>query len=258
MMAEKPGGVHFDVVTIFPDVLDQLGNIGVVGKARQTGLIKLKVHDLRDFCDDTHRTVDDAPYGGGPGMVFKAEPFLRALDHISESQGVPDSVVLLSPQGKTLTHNVAERFTGFRHIVLFCGRYEGVDERVSDVVTEEVSIGDYVLSGGELPAAVVLDAVARQIPGVVGDRESVTADSFVRPMLDFPHYTRPSVVNGLSVPDVLLSGNHEDVRLWRKRQAVKRTLLRRPDLLVDAELDPEEEQILGELAPEKFGSGAKK
>jgi tRNA (guanine37-N1)-methyltransferase len=257
MMVQNSDGVHFDVVTIFPDVFDRLANIGVVGRALQTGLIKLEVHDLRDFCDGAHRIVDDAPYGGGPGMVLKAEPFFRALDYISESQGDPDSVVLLSPQGKTLTHGLAERLSGFRHVVFFCGRYEGVDERVSGVVTEEVSIGDYVLSGGELPAAVVLDAVARQIPGVVGDRESVTADSFVRPILDFPHYTRPAVVDGHSVPDVLLSGNHEDVRLWRKREALKRTLQRRPDLLVDAELDPEEKQILCELAPEKFGSGAK-
>ena len=250
--------MHFDIVTIFPDVFDRLANVGVVGRGLKSGLISLKVHDLRDFCDDTHRTVDDAPYGGGPGMVLKAQPFLRALDHIHESQGVPDSVVLLSPQGKKLTHGTVERLSRFRHIALFCGRYEGVDERVSGFVTEEVSIGDYVLTGGELPAAVVLDAVARQVPGVVGDRESVTVDSFVRPILDFPHYTRPAVVNGLQVPDVLLSGNHEEVRLWRKREAVKRTLLRRPDLLVDAELDTEEKQILCELAPEKFGSGAKK
>ena len=240
--------MKFDVVTVFPELVEQVTKVGVVGRARETGLLDLAVHDLRDFTANRHRTVDDAPYGGGPGMVLKVEPFIRAVEHVRDRRGGPRAVILLSPQGETFTHEAAVRLTRLEHVVLLCGRYQGVDERVREqVATEEISIGDYVLSGGELAAAVVIDAVSRQVPGVVGNAESVATDSFVRRMLDCPTYTRPASLNGQEVPEVLVSGDHAEIRRWRKREAVKRTFRRRPDLLRRARLDDEERECLREL-----------
>ena len=240
--------MKFDVVTVFPALVEQITSAGVVGRAREAGLLDVAVHDLRDFTTDRHRTVDDAPYGGGPGMVLKVEPFMRAVEQVRASRGQPGAVVLLSPQGETFTHEGAVRLSRLDHLVLLCGRYQGVDERVREqVATDEISIGDYVLSGGELAAAVVLDAVARQVPGVVGNSESVATDSFVRQMLDHPTYTRPARLNGHAVPEVLVSGDHGEIRRWRKREAVKRTLRHRPDLLRRARLDDEERECLREL-----------
>jgi len=254
--------VKFDIVTIFPAMFERPLAEGVIGRAVERGTVDLKVRDLRDFTTDRHRVVDDVPYGGGPGMVLKAEPIFRALDAIEAERGCPAAVILTSPQGIRFTQAEAQRLSRLPHIVLLCGRYEGVDERVRERVTEELSIGDYILSGGELPALVIVDAVARYVPGVVGDERSVAEDSFTRGLLDFPQYTRPAVVElrkagsadpaavditRLAVPDVLLSGNHAEIRRWRKRQAISRTLARRPDLLADAVLDDEERQILREL-----------
>lgn len=240
--------MKFDVVTVLPDLVEQVTSVGVVGRAREAGLLDLAVHDLRDFTADRHRTVDDAPYGGGPGMVLKVEPFLRAVAQVKQRRGRPDAVILLSPQGETFHHEAAVRLSRLDHVVLLCGRYQGVDERVREqVATEEVSIGDYVLSGGELAAAVVIDAVSRQVPGVVGNAESVATDSFVRRILDWPAYTRPARLNGQAVPEILVSGDHAGIRRWRKREAVRRTLQRRPDLLRNARLDDEEREYLREL-----------
>ena len=242
--------MKFDIVTVFPELVQQMTRAGVVGRGREAGLLDVAVHDLRDFTTDRHRTVDDAPYGGGPGMVLKVEPFLRAVEHVRERRGRPGAVILLSPQGETFTHEAAIRLTRLDHVVLLCGRYQGVDERVCEqVATEEISIGDYVLSGGELAAAVVIDAVSRQVPGVVGNAESVATDSFVRRMLDCPTYTRPARLNGHGVPEVLVSGDHGEIQRWRKREAVKRTFRRRPDLLQRALLDEEEREYLRELQP---------
>ncbi len=227
---------------------------GVVGRAIERGTLDVAIHDLRDFTTDRHRVVDDVPYGGGPGMVLKPEPIFRALDAIAEQRGVPletMSTVLMSPQGTAFTQAEAVRLSRAAHVVLLCGRYEGVDERVRAKVAEELSIGDYVLSGGELPALVVIDAVARHVPGVVGDDQSVADDSFSRGLLDFPHYTRPAEVGTLRVPDVLLSGNHAEIRRWRKRESLSRTLERRPELLAGAALDEEEQEILRELVAER-------
>jgi tRNA (guanine37-N1)-methyltransferase len=251
----------FDIVTIFPAMFEQALATGVIGRAIERQALDVKVHDLRDFTTDRHRVVDDQPFGGGPGMVLKADPMFRALDAIEADRGLPLTVVLTSPQGAKLTQKTAERLSGLKHLVILCGRYEGVDERVRERVNEELSIGDYVLTGGELPALVVLDAVARLMPGVVGDEQSVAEDSFSRGLLDFPQYTRPATLTrsgpmgleDLHVPDVLLSGNHADIRRWRKREAVKRTLARRPDLLEAATLDDEEEQILHELRESQDG-----
>src|SRR5499426_1339790 len=237
----------FDIVTIFPAMIEQPLAAGILGRAIERGTLDVKVRDLRDFTTDRHRVVDDVPYGGGPGMVLKPEPIFRALDAIDVDRGRPGAIILLSPQGARLTQAEARRLSRLSHIVLLCGRYEGVDERVRERVTEELSIGDYVLSGGELPALVIVDAVSRLVPGVVGDEQSVEEDSFSRGLLDYPHYTRPAEFGGVKVPDVLLSGHHAEVRRWRKRVALRRTLERRPDLLATATLDDEERELLDEL-----------
>ena len=224
---------------------------GVLGRAVEREVIRVGLHDLRDYSTDRRRTVDDVPYGGGPGMVLKPEPFIKAVAAIRRRHGDPDAVVLLSPQGRLFRHQEAARLSRLRHVVLLCGRYEGIDERVSEqVATDELSIGDYVLSGGELPAAVVTDAVARLVPGVVGDARSVDEDSFVSGILDHPHYTRPAEIDAHAVPEVLLSGHHAEIRRWRKREAVRRTLQRRPDLLERAALDDEERAIVQEFKNE--------
>jgi tRNA (guanine37-N1)-methyltransferase len=237
--------VRIDIVTIFPAMVRASLQDGVLGRAVEKGLIDLQVHDLRDFTTDRHKVVDDTPFGGGPGMVLKPEPMFKAVEHLRESRGAPDAVLLPSPQGRRFTQAVAEEYSRQAHLVLLCGRYEGVDERVSTtLVTEEVSIGDYVLSGGELPALAIVDAVARLVPGVVGDAESVVRDSFTRGLLDHPHYTRPASFRGLDVPAVLLSGHHGEIDRWRRQQALRRTYERRPDLLADEALTDEERQWL--------------
>jgi tRNA (guanine37-N1)-methyltransferase len=244
--------MKFDIVTIFPAMIEAGIGEGVVSRGVERGLVDVAVHDLRRWTTDRHRTVDDVPYGGGPGMVMKAEPLMRAVEDIRATRGTPDSVVLLSPQGRTFTQAEAERLARLRHVVLLCGRYEGMDERVREMVaTEELSIGDYVLSGGELAALVVVDAVSRLVPGVVGDEQSVAQDSFSRGLLDYPHYTRPAEIAGHRVPDVLLSGHHSDVRRWRRKAALARTLDRRPDLIASATLDDEERALLDEIRRER-------
>ena len=244
--------MKFDIVTIFPSMIEAGLGEGVVSRGVERGLLNVAIHDLRRWTTDRHRTVDDMPYGGGPGMVMKAEPLMRAVGEIRETRGTPDSVVLLSPQGRTFSQAEAERLARLEHIVLLCGRYEGMDERVRDMVaTEEISIGDYVLSGGELAALVVVDAVSRLVPGVVGDEQSVAQDSFSRGLLDYPHYTRPVEIAGHRVPDVLLSGHHADVRRWRRKAALVRTLERRPELIATAMLDEEERALLDEIRRER-------
>jgi len=248
--------MQVDIVTIFPAMFAEPLKTGVVGRGIERGVLTVKVRDLRDFTTDRHRVVDDVPYGGGPGMVLKPEPIFRALDAIAGGGAAP-WVLLTSPQGERLTQAVAERLSRAPHLVILCGRYEGVDDRVRTRVDEEASIGDFVLSGGELAALVIVDVVARLLPGVVGDEQSVAEDSFNRGLLDFPHFTRPAQLTWdgigpaeLAVPEVLLSGNHAEIRRWRKRQALARTLERRPDLLSTAAieaLDDEEREILAEL-----------
>ena len=221
---------------------------GVVARAVDRGLVEIGLHDLRDFTADRHRIVDDVPFGGGPGMVLKPEPMFEAVDAIRRTHGEPGAIVLTSPQGAPFTQAEAERLRGLGHVAILCGRYEGVDERVREhLATEELSIGDYVLSGGELAALVVIDAVARLVPGVVGDADSVSSDSFVRGLLDYPHYTRPAAYRGHAVPDVLLSGHHGRIAAWRRREALRRTLERRPDLLREAGLDAAERALIEEL-----------
>lgn len=246
--------MKFDIVTIFPRMFDAPLAEGVVARGVAAGVIDLRVHDLRDFTTDRHRVVDDVPYGGGPGMVMKPEPFFRAVEHIRATRGQPGAILLTSPQGRQLTHAGAVRLAGLSHVAILCGRYEGIDDRVRQhVATEEISIGDYVLSGGELAAAVVVDVVSRLVPGVVGDERSVEADSFARGLLDYPHYTRPAEFQGWRVPEVLLSGHHAEIARWRAREAVRRTLAVRPELLTGAALDPLERAACDQARREAEG-----
>jgi tRNA (guanine37-N1)-methyltransferase len=244
--------LQFDIVTIFPRMIEAALAEGIVARALQRDLLRVKVRDLRDFTDDRHRTVDDVPYGGGPGMVMKPEPIFRAVEAIAGDGGAPQAIVLVSPHGRQFTQAEAARLSALERVTILCGRYEGIDDRVREgLATEELSIGDFVVSGGELPALIIIDAVARLIPGVVGDEDSVAGDSFSRGLLDFPHFTRPAEYRDLKVPDVLVSGHHGEIRKWRKRQALELTLDRRPELLADAELDVEEQEILRELMEKK-------
>ncbi len=241
--------MRIDIVTIFPKMVRGPLEEGIVARAIAKGRIDVVVHDLRDFTTDRHRVVDDVPFGGGPGMVLKPEPLFCAVDAIRERAGEPDAIVLTSPDGKRFDHADAQRLSRLGHVVMLCGRYEGVDERVRlGLATEELSIGDYVVSGGELPALVITDAIARFVPGVVGDECSVAHDTFARGLLDFAQYTRPAEFRGAAVPPVLLSGHHAEIERWRRREALKRTIARRPDLIGDpASLDPADRALLMEL-----------
>jgi tRNA (guanine37-N1)-methyltransferase len=243
--------MRFDIITIFPEMVEAGLAPGVIGRARQSGVLDIAVHNLRDFTTDRHRVVDDVPFGGGPGMVLKPEPLFAAMEQIAVRRGPADAVLMMSPAGRVFTQADARRLARLPHVVVLCGRYEGVDERVhQQLATEEVSIGDYVLSGGELPALVVVDAIGRLVPGVVGDEQSVEGDSFTRGLLDHPHYTRPAEFRGLRVPEVLVSGHHGEIRKWRRREALRRTAERRPDLLKDALLEPDEREWLRATAQE--------
>lgn len=245
-----------DVVTIFPTMIDAVLSEGVVGRARTGGLVDVKARDLRDYTSDRHRVVDDVPFGGGPGMVLKPEPLFRAVEEIAAERGQPDAVVLMTPQGRALSHAEVVRFSRMSRLVVLCGRYEGVDERVTEsLVTDEISIGDFVVTGGEIPALLLIDAVVRLMPGVVGDEGSVEGDSFVRGLLDHPHYTRPAVFRGMAVPAVLSSGHHGAIEEWRAGQRVARTLARRPELLErldEAALSVEEREALARLRKNDF------
>ncbi len=243
--------MRFDIVTIFPRMVEASLTEGVVGRAIGRGVLDVVVHDLRGFTTDRHRSVDDVPYGGGPGMVMKPEPLVRAVEHVRAVAGPLDAVILLSPQGERFTQAEAGRLSRLSRVALLCGRYEGVDARVRALVdATELSVGDFVVSGGELPALMVVDAVGRLVPGVVGDEQSVEEESFARGLLDFPQYTRPATWGGLTVPDVLLSGHHADVARWRRTEALRMTLRVRPDLLVDAELNDDDRAILEALQKE--------
>ena len=245
--------LRVDVVTIFPRMVEAPVADGIVQRARDKGLLDLRVHDLRDFTDDKHRSVDDAPFGGGPGMVMKAEPFQRAVaDVLPEGAGAARAVVLLSPRGRPFDQATAQRYAGLQRLVLLCGRYEGIDERVAETVaTEEVSLGDFVLTGGEVAALAVIEATMRLLPGALGDEGSAEADSFADGLLDYPHYTRPAQAGGRSVPEVLLSGDHGRIRRWRRKESLRATRARRPELLDRAVLTVEDRALLSEIENEE-------
>lgn len=240
--------MRFDVVTLFPGMVRSATAEGVTGRAIDQGLVDLRLWDPRQFALDKRRTVDDRPYGGGPGMVMKFEPVCKAIQAARRDSELPARTIYLSPQGRLLDQAAVIRFSQMPRLILVAGRYEGIDERIIDAeIDEEWSIGDYVLSGGELAALVLFDAVVRLIPGVLGHAESASQDSHMAGLLDCPHYTRPESVEGFDVPGVLQSGNHEAIRRWRLQQSLKRTRLRRPDLLEKISLDREQEMLLDEL-----------
>ena len=235
--------MRIDIVTLFPNMFAGAFAESIIKRAIKQDLVAILIHDLRDYGLGKHRMVDDRPYGGGSGMVLMPEPLCEAVEAIKGQDRIP--VILLSPQGRLFGQKIARELATYEQMILICGHYEGVDERVREqLVTDELSIGDYVLSGGELAAMVVVDAVVRLLPGVLGSEESLTEDSHARGLLEYPHYTRPQVYRGWPVPQVLLSGNHRDIAKWRREQSLLRTLARRPDLLEKADLSPEERQFI--------------
>jgi len=239
--------MRIHVITIFPELFPAFLDAGIVGRAIRSGLAAVDIHDLRVFTHDRHRTVDDAPFGGGPGMVMRPEPLSEAIDSLSLGLGAP--VVLLTPQGKQLTQREAERLSAQPEVAMICGRYEGVDERIrTNVATEEISIGDYVLTGGELPAQVMIDAMIRLLPGALGHGDvALVDDSHTSGLLQYPQYTRPADYQGQGVPDVLVSGDHAAIAAWRRQEALRRTFERRPDLLEKAPLTTWDELLLRQL-----------
>ena len=217
-----------DIVTAFPDMFSSLLSESILKKAQENGFLEAKVHDLRGYTTDKHRQIDDTPYGGGPGMLLKVEPLYRAIE---ELKGPDSYIVLLTPQGKILKQELTQTLSKKNHLIMVCGHYEGVDERIRSFVDEEISLGDYILTGGELPAMVLLDAVTRKLDGVLGSSESLAEESFEKGMLEYPQYTKPAEFEGLKVPEVLLSGHHQKIEEWRKEKSLHRTKERRPDLL---------------------------
>jgi len=245
--------MQFEVFTLLPEVFPPYLESSILQRARQRGLIEVRVHNIRDYTHDKHHVTDDTPYGGGGGMVMKPEPVFKAIESVlglSESQTQPIAVpvILLTPQGRVFTQRVAEELSSYERIALLCGRYEGVDERIREhLVTDEISIGDYVLTGGELPALMIIDAVSRLLPGVLGDPTGAQDDSHSMGLLEYPHYTRPPEFRGWKVPDILLSGDHAKIDKWRREQALSRTFNKRPDMLEKAELNKEDKKIVERL-----------
>ncbi len=239
--------IRFDILSVFPEMFESPLNHSILKRAQEKGMAEIHLHNIRDYAEDKHRMTDDAPYGGGGGMVMKVEPIDRALASIVPSRENA-LVVLLTPQGETFNQKIAEEMSRYFRIVLVCGHYEGVDERVRDhLVDREISIGDFVLTGGELSAMVIVDAVTRLIPGVLGNYDSASYDSFSTGLLEYPHYTRPGSYRDWQVPDVLLSGNHREIESWRRKESLKRTYLRRPDLLEKIKLCDEDGKTLEDI-----------
>lgn len=250
--------MRMDVLTLFPEMFEGVFTSSILGKAQEKGIVSLSAVNFRNYAGNKHGTVDDTPYGGGGGMVLKPDPIFRAVEDLlgrteseqehTASAGRPPRVILMCPQGETFTQRKAEELAGEEHLIFICGHYEGYDERIREhLVTDELSIGDYVLTGGELPAMVIIDSITRLLPGVLGNELSAVTDSFSTGLLEYPHYTRPVEFRGWKVPDILLSGHHANIEDWRRREALRRTLDRRPDLLERLELSPKERKWLREL-----------
>ncbi|MFD2612976.1 tRNA (guanosine(37)-N1)-methyltransferase TrmD [Paenibacillus gansuensis] len=237
--------MRIDVLTLFPEMFEGVFGSSILGKAREKGLVSLNTVNFREYSNNKHNTVDDYPYGGGGGMVLKPEPIFSAVEDLPPSEGKPPRIVLMCPQGETYTQRKAEELSQEDHLIFLCGHYEGYDERIREhLVTDEISIGDYVLTGGEMAAMVIVDSIVRLLPGVLGNEQSAVTDSFSTGLLEYPHYTRPAEFRGWQVPDVLLSGHHANVAEWRRQQSLLRTLRRRPDLLERMELTEKERKWL--------------
>src|SRR5215216_5148648 len=244
--------MQFEVFTLLPEIFPPYLEYSILQRAQQKGLIDVRVHNIRDYTHDRHHTTDDTPYGGGGGMVMKPEPVFEAVESVLgsriSSQPISVPIILLTPQGRVFTQSVAEELARYERVALLCGRYEGVDERIREhLVTDEISIGDYVLTGGELPALIIIDAISRLLPGVLGDPTGAEDDSHSMGLLEYPHYTRPPEFRGWKVPDVLLSGDHGKIEKWRREQALARTFARRPDILEKADLSKEDQKIIEHL-----------
>ena len=254
--------MKFEVFTLLPEVFPPYLDTSILNRARQRGLIDVRVHNIRDYTHDKHHTTDDTPYGGGGGMVMKPEPVFEAVESVLgpgtvQAQPVIVPVILMTPQGRVFTQRVAEELTRYERIALLCGRYEGVDERIREhLVTDEISVGDYVLTGGELPALTVIDAVSRLIPGVLGDPTGAEDDSHSMGLLEYPHYTKPPDFRGWKVPDVLANGNHAKIEQWRREQALIRTFKKRPDILAKAELSEKDKNYVQHLMSNVEGRDA--
>ncbi|MCL7454311.1 MAG: tRNA (guanosine(37)-N1)-methyltransferase TrmD [Anaerolineae bacterium] len=247
--------MHFDILTLFPGMFEGPFEESIIKRAREAGLVTIALHNIRDYATGRHRVTDDTPYGGGGGMIMKPEPIFAAVEGVLGEHTGSVPVILLTPQGKLFSQQVARQLARQPRLVLICGRYEGVDERVHHhLATDEISIGDYVLSGGELPAMVIVDAVTRLIPGVLGDPGATFEDSHAEGLLEYPQYTRPPDYRGYRVPEELLSGHHAEITRWRRQQALRRTWLRRPELLEHARLSKEDQAYLDELASEEEGA----
>lgn len=240
---------RFDIITLFPGIVETFFSETILKKAQEKELIEIVVHDLRKHTADKHKTADDYPYGGGAGMILKPEPIVKAIESVRQNTET-GRVILTTPQGRRLDQGDVERFSGFKQLIIVCGRYEGVDERVLNFVDEEVSLGDFILSGGEIAACAICDAVARLVPGVVGDQASVSEDTFSNFLLKYPQYTRPADFRGLTVPEILLSGDHEKIKQWRRRLCLEKTLERRPDLLEKARLTDEDAEHIEQIKKE--------
>jgi tRNA (guanine37-N1)-methyltransferase len=243
---KERASVRIDVLTIFPGMFAGFLGESIIKRAQEQGLVEIFLHDIRQYAVDKHSTVDDYPFGGGPGMVMKPEPVFRAVEAVQE-QGPPGQVILLTPQGQPHHHQLATSLSEEKRLLFICGRYKGLDDRIHTLADQEISIGDYVLTGGELPAMVVIDSVVRLMPGVLGDEESAQGDSFFQGILDAPQFTRPRIFRGLIVPEILISGNHEQIRIWQKREALRRTLERRPDLLQSISLTDEDRRLMEQI-----------
>jgi tRNA (guanine37-N1)-methyltransferase len=245
--------MRFDIITLFPEMFGSFFSGGVIKKAVEKGLIEIMAHDLREYSASRHKQVDDRPYGGSQGMVLKPEPIFEAVEDIRDKEDTP--VYLLSPQGKRFDFRWAEELAKTPQLILICGRYEGVDERViQNLVTDEISIGDYILSGGEPAAAVVIDAVSRFVPGVVGKAESVRRDTFFKGLFDYPQYTRPRIFREKKVPEVLFSGDHEEIKKWRSKKSLEKTWRLRPDLIDEQGLSPEQKKMLREIKKKGYSN----
>lgn len=245
--------MRVDILTTFPEAVEAGTDFSIIKRARETGVLDLRVHNLRDFTHDRHRSTDDEPFGPGAGMVMKPEPVFEAVEFIRQGEEPGQSkVLLMTPQGQLFSQETARELAAEEHLIVICGHYEGVDERIREhLVDREISIGDYVLTGGELPALVVMDAVTRLLPGALGSEESAEEESFSEGLLEYPHYTRPAQFRGWKVPEVLLSGHHAEIARWRRKQSMKRTALRRPDLLEEANLTDEDRKMLYRLLSEQ-------
>lgn len=240
--------MRIDIITLFPSMFRGPFDESIIERARKKGILEINLHNLRESTDDTHRTVDDLPYGGGAGMVMKPEPLFRAVEKVKEERTSSWKVILLSPQGQPFAQEKAKELAEEEGLIFICGHYEGVDERVREhLIDEELSLGDFVLTGGELAAMVIVDAIARMLPEVLGCKDSIREDSFYQTLLDYPHYTRPAEFRGWKVPGVLISGNHQKIKEWRKKKKLENTFKKRPDLLKTAKLSREEEEILEQI-----------